>query len=338
MKMRVALGHTHFFDIWGLVMIGQQIRKLIQSLPEVSAWPEMAAIFNRLDNSQNPDWEIPCLVCQAVGGSVQAGLPGAAALACLQGSILFVDDILDNDPRGEYHRLGYGPTANLAQAIQAAAFRVIETAVIDEPRQLAAIHTLAKAAIDTAYGQNLDVQNLRGEENYWKVVQAKSTPFYGACYKIGALMGEADLKTADSLYDFGVIIGEIIQLEDDLTDAFETPSNADWREGRNNLLILYASTAQHPQQERFLQLLPQTDNLAALQEAQQILITSGAVSYCMYHLISNYQAARQLLDTLNLANPQIILSMLDSYANSLIHFLELSGFAVPKELLLAQEM
>ena len=102
---------------------------------------------------------------------------------------------------------------------------------------------LAQAALGTAFGQDLDVQNLRGEANYWRVVGAKSTPFYGAALQLGAVLGGASLDTGKALYDFGVSLGEMIQVFDDLMDAFQSPANPDWSEGRNNLAILYATTA-----------------------------------------------------------------------------------------------
>ena len=100
------------------------------------------------------------------------------------------------------------------------------------------------------------MQNLEGEENYWRVVRAKSTPFYGAALQIGALLGGASPAVATGLRDLGVLIGEIIQIHDDLLDAFQTPANPDWEQGRNNLPVLYARTADHPDRVRFVGLLP----------------------------------------------------------------------------------
>jgi geranylgeranyl pyrophosphate synthase len=172
------------------------------------------------------------------------------------------------------------------------------------------------------------------EANYWKVVRAKSTPFYGAAYEIGALLGNAHPEIVQGLYELGTIIGEIIQIEDDLTDAFQNPANADWHQGRNNLLILYALTAEHPSQERFVTLRAQIANPERLEEAQQILIASGAVSYCAFHLVTRYQAARRLLDSLHLYDPTPIQDTLENYADSLLALLQMSGVKVSRELLL----
>ncbi|MGQ0600715.1 MAG: polyprenyl synthetase family protein, partial [Anaerolineales bacterium] len=157
----------------------QLLEDELTSLPEAAEWPEMAGIFRRTGNEPRLDWDLPGLACRAVGGEDSLAAVSGAAIACLQISIILVDDILDDDPRGEYRKIGSGRAANLALGFQAAAFRLIERASVTPTQKAAAIGCLAWAAQATALGQELDVQNLRGEDNYWKVVRAKSTPFYG---------------------------------------------------------------------------------------------------------------------------------------------------------------
>ena len=63
-----------------------------------------------------------------MGADDAIALPAVAAIACLQISIILVDDILDDDPRGAYHRLGAGRAANLGLAFQAAALKLLAAA------------------------------------------------------------------------------------------------------------------------------------------------------------------------------------------------------------------
>lgn len=309
-------------------MILEHIKAHIARLPETANWLGVYTFFDEKIKSPRVDWELPLYACEAVGSNPEFALPGSAALACLQISIILVDDILDNDPRGEYHRMGYGPTANLALALQAAAFRLIEQASFPAEQQIHLVACLAKLTLDTSAGQAWDAENLQGEENYWKVVRAKSVPFYASALQLGGIIGNAPAEMTQSLYELGALIGEMIQIKDDLTDAFETPANADWTEGRNNLLLLYAKTAVHPQQAQFIALLPQTDQPEALEQAQQILISCGAVSYCAYHLIERYQEAHNLLASLDLPRPARLHSIMRHYAESLTELLKLGGINV----------
>ncbi|MGD2078492.1 MAG: polyprenyl synthetase family protein [Chloroflexota bacterium] len=311
----------------------RHIIDLVAALPEVSEWPELATTFEKAGAAPRPDWELPLIACESAGGKRADAHPLAAAVACLQLSIILVDDILDDDPRGAHVRYGTGPIANMALAYNNLALRLVDAAPYNERRKLAIASELGRVGLQTAVGQHLDVQNLAGQSNYWKVVAAKSTPFYGGALKVGAIAGGASETLAASVYDLGVLFGEIIQIEDDLTDALETPANADWQQERNNLLMLYALTTDHPQRQRFAQLKPNVQDQSVLHEAQQILVTSGAVAYCAYLLIHRYQSASKLLNSMNLPAPTPLVDLLDNYAESLLSLMQVAGIALSKEAL-----
>lgn len=310
-----------------MTVLQEKIRTHLQSLPEFESWPEIITLFRRSGNVPRPDWEIPSLACDAAGGGdLDAVSFGAAAIACLQISIILVDDMLDDDPRGEHHSSGIGNVANIALAMQAAAFRLMAMAPVSHVQHANLSACLAKAALATAAGQQLDAQNLTGEANYWKQVDAKSTPFYGAVYEIGGIFANADTAVTQALFRFGKIIGEIIQIEDDLHDALQTPVNADWQQGRNNLLLLYAQTADYAEKDRFNQILHAVaEDSQLLDEAQQILISCGAVSYATYQMIERYQIAQKTLQEISLPNPQVLQITLDTYAQDALLPLLKSG-------------
>ena len=313
-------------------MTNDDITGLLLAIPEISAWPQMATILTRTAGKVRMDWLLPVFGCQAVGGAEPDALPGVAAMACSQISIILADDLLDEDPRGEHHRIGVGQAANLALAFQAAAFRVIDQAPISAAQRAAVQGRLAFLALKTAYGQWLDVQNLSGEDDYWKVVEAKSTPFYGVALQVGALLGGAGAELAAEIYAIGVQLGEIVQLFDDLEDALQVPASPDWTQGRNNLLILYARVAPHEQRDAFVTLLSRLAEPGVLPQAQQILIDSGAVSYAIYQAVTRFQAAQQRLANLDLANPEPIRRALIDQMAPLKTLFQQIGLEAPPEL------
>lgn len=310
----------------------EEIKALVVNLPEVAAWPEMANIFDRFLARSFRDCEWPQIACQAVGGDDAGVAPAAAALVCMKIGITMADDILDEDPRGLYHKLGTGAAANLALAFQAAAFRVVANAPVDSERRAVAMTELAQMALTTALGQNFDVQNVSGEDSYWKVIRTKSTPYYAAALHVGAVLAKADPTLAQALHEFGVLTGEIIQVHDDITDALEQPANPDWKRGRNNLLILYALTADHSDRTRFHALLPQIDDGDVLRAAQQILIRCGALSYAVYHIAQRCQAARELIASTPFADPSPLHRLFGWYAAPLLVILKNVGAEIPPEL------
>jgi geranylgeranyl pyrophosphate synthase len=148
----------------------------------------------------------------------------------------------------------------------------------------------------------------------------------------GAVMGNASPEVAQQLYQLGALTGDVIQIHDDLKDALETPANPDWKQMRNNLLFLYATTADHPDRERFLALRSQVDDPEALREAQQILMRCGAVSYGLYHITQRYLASMKILEGAKLANPQPLKEVILKYVIPLVEILKELGVAIPPEL------
>ncbi len=310
----------------------EDVKKQVLDLPEITDWPEIAGIFERQVARPHQVWEWPLRACQAVGGDESVVAGGSAAILCMILSILLVDDMLDQDPRGEHNKLGDAKAANIAFAFQSIAFRVIANARVDAARRAAVMDSLAEMALTMAYGQDLDTRNLTGEENYWKVTHAKSSSYFGTAMHIGAILGKANPKTIDRLRQLGAITGDAIQIHDDIRDALEVPANPDWKQGRNNLLFLYALTADHPDRERFRELRSQVDDPESLRSAQQILIRSGAVSYAMYHLCQSFLAARKLLNETSLVDPAPLRSVIDQYIVPLVHLLKNLGIAIPPEI------
>ena len=230
-------------------------------------WYEMETILRRAASGRPRDWQLPVMACQALGESPERAIPASAARACAQISIILVDDILDEDPRGEYHRIGSGRAANFAVAFQAVGAEALVRSQASTQVKVEALNSLNQMMLKTAQGQDLDIQNPADESSYWRVVKNKSAPFYGCALHLGALLGEASTYTARGLER----LGEMIQIHDDLSETMAVPANPDWLQGLSPLPILFAQSVDHPDRARSLELYQNISAENALQEAQDIL-------------------------------------------------------------------
>jgi octaprenyl-diphosphate synthase len=314
----------------------EKLKDRVRGLREISSWPQLLDLLERAIHRDSISvWEYPVASCRAVGGTEEAALPGAAAVFCSVISIHLVDDMLDDDPRGDYRRLGTGQAANLALALQAAGHLLLDDSALPAATRSALQSCFAEMTLATCFGQSLDSQALRGEEEYWQVVETKTPPLFAAAFRIGALLGGAAAETADQLARLGRILGRFIQISDDLTDALETPARADWQRRSNNLPILYAMTADHAERRDFLRLSAQVEDPSALAAAQKILLRSGAVSYCTLRLLQCSQEAREILAHLALHDPEPIQKLLELHTRPLYKLLEKAGVEEPETLALS---
>ena len=250
-------------------------------------------------------------------------------MACAQISIILLDDMLDEDPRGEYRRTGHAKVANYAAALQAAAFETFCSNEMQPETRLSGLCSLNQMMLMTALGQHLDVQNPPDESAYWHVVKNKSAPFFGAAFCMGALIGGGSNKTANELEQFGWSYGEMIQIHDDLNDTMATPANPDWVQGRSPLPILFAKMVDHPERARFLELCRDTSTPEALSEAQDILIHCGAVSYCVDQLLRRHQAVQETLNTIPLVRREPLNTLLDEVIAPVYRLFQETGALLP---------
>lgn len=294
------------------------IKTAILELDSVRRWPELADVVRRGGYKRTDSvacWEYPQLACEAVGGLGTAALPAMAATTCLLNSIHLLDDLLDEDPKGLQHTVGVGTAANLAAAFQAAASQVMASSPLSETAQRAAQESVASAAMDTAWGQHLDTRELGDQDPeaaYWQATATKTPPLFASALFLGALCGGAEVATAHRIATLADPIGKVVQAGDDMTDALVSPAKPDWISGWNNLVILFALEADHPERERFRQLREHVHLPEALQEAQGILVRCGAISYGCYHVIDGYNDACDRLQTLGLPRPESLGRLLES--------------------------
>ena len=81
-----------------------------------------------------------------------------------------------------------------------------------------------KAAIEVCMGQQLDIDYEKAaivtQEMYIRMIELKTAVLIAAAIKTGAIVGGADEKNADLLYDFGRNLGLAFQVQDDILDIW----------------------------------------------------------------------------------------------------------------------
>src|ERR1044071_860970 len=117
-----------------------EVLREFDDLPHVKSWPEAAKLFHTAASRKPDHWLIPARGCESVGGSKEQAIPGILAIGYAHVGILLVDDMLDADPRGDYHQLGMPAASNLACFFQAAALQALSGLTRDERIQVAALH------------------------------------------------------------------------------------------------------------------------------------------------------------------------------------------------------
>lgn len=288
----------------------EQIRDVVLALPVIGAWPELREYWLQATGRPRPDWMLPLRMWQAVSGlpaPTAVGNTMSAAIGCTQLSIILTDDVLDNDER-TLARLTPGMAANMAQAFQAIGIELLQKI---SPH--VTCH-LVKMVQETAVGQHLDTQTNPGEDEYWRIVKAKSCPFYRNSLLLGLTYSGGNGQLPALTSRFGDLLGEMVQINDDLEDIIgETPS-PDWVRG-NNLLLVYGRVVPHPHQKKLKELVSLVANSASgsthSETAQNILLEIGAVDYAVSCLREKCAEAERVLGEMKLADKKPLEELLE---------------------------
>jgi geranylgeranyl diphosphate synthase type I len=168
------------------------------------------------------------LACEAAGSSPDPCLPAAAGIEALHNFSLLHDDIEDRSEtrrgRPTVWRLWGVPQAINAGdglfALAHLAFARLPDRGVPLQRALQAQRLLSQTCLALTHGQHLD---MLFEERlditvaeYLTMIQGKTAALFATSLQLGALLGGADLESAQRYWEFGHHLGISFQIQDDL--------------------------------------------------------------------------------------------------------------------------
>lgn len=235
------------------------------------------------------------LVCRELSGDARPALPFAAAIELMHNFCLVHDDIEDGDEvrRGRpavWMKYGLPHAINIGDYLFT---KVFEALLLDSfsapPDRLVRLFELMRSTLDhTHRGQALDMNAREGGitvDHYMQLVTEKTGHYLAAPMIAGAICADADATITTALGTFGLMIGPMFQIRDDVIDLTHGKGRNsignDIREGKRSFLVAHAlEHADTPQQQRLLEILdlPRLDTTDAhIQEALEIFNSCSAM-------------------------------------------------------------
>ena len=167
------------------------------------------------------------MACDAMGGDLAQAIDAAVGLEMFHNFTLLHDDVMDNADvrRGKptVHRRWGDNTAILSGDTML----TIATQYIARTANPQVMDLFNKTAIEIYEGQQWDMdfeqRNDVTVEEYINMIRLKTSVLLGCALKTGALLADADVGDADTLYRAGVNMGLAFQLRDDMLDVWGDP-------------------------------------------------------------------------------------------------------------------
>lgn len=165
--------------------------------------------------------------CDFFGGDTAKALYPALAIELFHNFTLVHDDIMDKAPlrrnQSTVHKKWNNNIAILSGDVMLVkAYQ--ELCKSDSPVLPKLLELFSDTAVKVCEGQQLDMNyeklNKVSISQYLKMIELKTAVLLGGSLKTGALIGGADEKNAQNIYDFGKHIGIAFQLQDDILDVY----------------------------------------------------------------------------------------------------------------------
>jgi geranylgeranyl pyrophosphate synthase len=197
------------------------------------------------------------LTCESLGGDLQKAIPFAMACEMLHNFLLVHDDIEDEDVRRRgrdsvWVHFGRDHGINIGDYMFAQTYELTLMCLergVEPPKVLRLVDLITRTVERTGEGQALDIGSRQRrdmtEEDYMRVVVAKTGFYLAAPLVGGAILADASPEVLEVLRALGDKIGPIFQIADDVIDLTEGKGRgergSDIKEGKRSFLVVHVA-------------------------------------------------------------------------------------------------
>jgi len=236
----------------------------------------------------------------AVGGETDKAVPVASSWALLELAGHILDDLQDQDnDEAVWSDWPAAKSALISTTLVLAAQACLAELAVDATARSDIARSLSQACMQGAQAQ-LVSSRATSLETYFKHIVAKAGLTIAAVAYAGARTHTDNAESLQLMYDFGLNLGILMQLNDDLRDLSTSSVVNDLLSGYYSLPVLQALTQMdHPHHARLLKLLAAKPlTTPTVTEIMNILVDMGAFSFAnaMAHVYQ--QKALQCLEPL----------------------------------------
>ena len=199
--------------------------------------------------------------CEAVGGTVSAAIPAAAALEFIHNFSLVHDDIQDEDETRHNRKTIWAVWGKPKALVSGNVLRIVADTTLhglarqglDSDRALGAVALLTESYLEMIEGQYMDMafegRHDIGMDDYLLMISRKTGALIRCSLNLGALVGADDPQTTAAFRECGRALGYVFQIRDDVLGVWGDekitgkPVGADIRRKKNSYPAVYAMEA-----------------------------------------------------------------------------------------------
>ena len=205
-------------------IIDKELKLFCQKLPPLSIYEPIKYIINLGGKRFRPS--LTLLITDLFCEKPLLSINEAIAIELFHNFTLIHDDIMDQAPLRRNQKSVHNKW-NINHGILSGdlLYALVNKLLSTSSFQSQEIHELfQQTAIEVCEGQSLDMEfenkNDISLSDYVKMIQLKTSVLVACALKIGAIIGGADSKDANLLYNYGLNLGTAFQIHDDILDVY----------------------------------------------------------------------------------------------------------------------
>lgn len=290
-------------------------------------WPGLAGEIERHITQFDLPYTLllPVAACAAAGGEPSRAISSAASIGFLLLSTRWFDDSLDRDRHdGLWSTVGGDRSMLFGASALALAFRPV-TSDPETPREV--IDALARHIVELAKGEDMDLTgDLRSFDEYWGLMRAKAGAAFALACEMGAILAGSTAAVVEACAEFGMHLGILLQVLDDLEGCFRPNGKSDLQQGKVTLPVVYGLQSDH-RGRRELEGMVRNGNLSERwEQATEILDAAGARQYLVWAALQERKRAVRMLNQL----PKLLGDTGRAGQDALASYLELPFLGLPE--------
>lgn len=270
--------------------------------------------------------------CEIFCNDYKKALDAAVGLEMFHNFTLVHDDIMDEAPIRRAQETVYKKwNQNIAILAGDTMFAIAFSYMMRLDKEI--IHSVMslfnKTAIEVCEGQQFDL-NYENDDSvtvndYLNMIRLKTAVLIAAALKLGAIIGGASKIQCDLIYNFGIEIGYVFQLVDDLLDVFAEDSKfgktcgGDIIEGKKTYLFLKSLELLAPKERQHLVHLyndKTMDHKEKISKVKEIFEKLNIPEVTRNEMKLHHHRSMSFLNALNLNSEQV--KELSEYAEMLM--------------------
>jgi len=220
-----------FLDYWEGIRrrlekeFGLWVPEIFDDLPDL----QVETVLRSLEAGKRIRGCLVCLVCEALGGTIESAISRAVGIECIQAASLIHDDYVDGDrvrrnQPAEWTLQGSRQAVLLGDVMFATVIRnMMEMGVAEGSVAANVIATMAKGAyqehVDRSNVDRLVSEEAYRSETYERIIRLKTGALFGAAAQLGAIAAGASAPVRAQAFTFGCRLGEAYQIADDLAEV-----------------------------------------------------------------------------------------------------------------------